>query len=487
MRAGNREGDAQFWDCGMDDRQDRVLVLDNIKRHSFYEAVAVFVTRYNLFNGIEHVYLAYSGGADSTALLAFLAVWKEAHNIHVTAHHIQHGLRKSDGLDAEVAEINARRLGIPFVLTQLKLGCVLANIEAEARKARIEALESVVKASGIENAAIVTAHHGDENIETALWRMGRGCGIEGATLAMRSDDSIPRIRPLLCLGKREILAFLRDIGLPWAEDPTNATDHYRRNRLRHHVLDQLMDEFETMRPFYRSLIQMRCDGDALDSLVEASVMRYMFGHRWVFPLSQFEALSAEALTQLLRHAARHIVRGYCPDAQFIEQTRVMFVAKTESKKIATNQKIDWTWNRFFVMGKPHGAEPELPASVEVPVPVDNMDIWEMASASSSRMIFLDVPKNTRTKLCLDASVCLGALRFVPACLTERMVLTDGRCPKIMELLAKSGIPDVCRYDWPVLMCEQEPWWIFAGPRSIYARPPVRQQMAYVIEMKCILF
>jgi hypothetical protein len=139
------------------------------------------------------------------------------------------------------------------------------------------------------------------------------------------------------------------------------------------------------------------------------------------------------------------------------------------------------------MGRPHGAEPELPASVEVPVPVDNMDIWEMASASSSRMIFLDVPKNTRTKLCLDASVCRGALRFVPACLTERMVLTDGRCPKIMELLAKSGIPDVCRYDWPVLMCEQEPWWIFAGPRSIYARPPVRQQMAYVIEMKCILF
>lgn len=473
----------------MDDGQGLGRVLGSIKKHPFYASVAAFVARYGLFDGIEHIYLAYSGGADSTALLAFLAVWKEEHHVRVTAHHIQHGLRDSDQWDAEVAADNAKRLGIPIVVTQLNLGHITANIEAEARRARIEALEGAVEASERENenAAIVTAHHGDENIETALWRMGRGCGIEGATLALRSGDSIPRIRPLLCLGKREILAFLRDIEVPWAEDPTNATDHYRRNRLRHHVLERLTDEFETMRPFYRSLIQMRCDGEALDSFVEASVMRYMFGHRWVFPLSQFEALSAEAQTQLLRHAARHIVHGCCPDAQFIEQTRVMVVARTERKKIATNQMIDWTWNRFFVMGKPHNVKPDMPDSVCLPVPVDNMDIWGIARATSSRMIFLDVTKNTRTRLCVDASICKGTLRFVPACFTERMTLTDGRCSKITELLAKAGIPDVCRYDWPVLVCDQEPWWIFAGPRSIYARSPARQQMAYVIEIKSILF
>ncbi len=475
--------------------RSRLLVLSevmsevstNIPKTPFYATVSRFIEDRDLFRGIRHIHLAYSGGADSTALLAFLAKWIEGRDITLTAHHIRHGLRESDMIDAEVAARNAARFNIPLVMTDLQLGTLTSNVEAIARTSRQLALEHAIAPSMRLQTAIVTAHHGDENVETALWRMGRGCGLEGLTLSPRSTDIIPRIRPLLCMGKREIIAFLREMDIPWAEDPTNASDHYRRNRLRHHVLTSLMDEFENMAPLYRSLVQLHSDANALSCLAEEKVVRYMFGDCWVFPASAFDALSEPARIQLLRHAARHILPGYCPTAGFIEKTCRVLSDRREQQKKATDEKIVWLWNRDFVMGKPCCAQDPLPKHVSVVPSSDEQSLWGFATVSLSRFICLDIPKNTQTRLFLNASSIHGELLFMPAHLLESMKTTDGRVVRVSELMQKARLPDILPLNWPDLPCSGHPLWILAGPRSELAIPPSPMTSALCIEIKNLPF
>lgn len=462
-------------------------VITKIMETPFYAVVSRFIEDHDLFRGVHHLHLAYSGGADSTALLAFLAAWLKGRNMTMTAHHIRHGLRENDAIDAELAANNAARFHVPFIQTDLQLGALASNVEAVARQSRQRALEQAIDPSILLQAAIVTAHHGDENVETALWRMGRGCGLEGLALSARTSDAIPRIRPLLCVGKREIFTFLRELEIPWAEDPTNAGDHYRRNRLRHRVLAPLMDEFENMAPLYRSLIHLHADADALSCLGEREVLRSMFGNRWVYPVAEFDALSDSAKIQLLRHAARHILPGYCPTAAFIEKTcRILSQRRVQQKK-STDERITWIWNRDFVMGEPHDAQKTFTACDDVTPAADERSLWGLAQVSMTRLICVDVPKNTRTRLFLNASAILGELRFVPAHRLETIKTSDGRIASVAALLHKARIPDVLHHVWPVLTDHERPLWILAGPRSIFAVPPAPMAPALCIEIKSSLF
>lgn len=456
--------------------------LSAIAKTPFYLTVSRFIERTDLFRGVCRLHLAYSGGADSTALLAFLATWVKDHPLTLTAHHIRHGLRPSDAIDAAVAEANARRFDVPFFVTELNLGNLPSNVEATARLARLAALEQAIPACHRHETAIITAHHGDENIETALWRIGRGCGLEGLSLAPRTHDAIVRIRPLLCTGRSEIVAFLEELGLSWAEDPTNAEDHYRRNRLRHRVLPSLRDEFGNMSPAYRSLVHLHSDGEALSCFSENLVTRHMIGNCWIFPTALFDTFSVSARCQLLRHAARHILCGYCPDTAFVERTCRVLSERRPSQKVSTDQKIFWTWNRHFVMGRPHVDTPPQPPPVKLPCPCTCQPVWDIATVSVSRLICVDPPKNTRTRLFLDASACLGECSFVPANAVTQMTTHDGRTARLTALLRQAGIPDVLMVIWPVLVCGETPLWILSGPRSAQALPPAPNRPALCIDV-----
>ena len=73
-----------------------------------------------------------------------------------------------------------------------------------------------------------------------LHHLVRGTGIAG--LCSLKPVSGNRIRPLLCLGKEDILAYLEEAGQSWRTDSSNLEDDYTRNRIRHHVLEELKTE-----------------------------------------------------------------------------------------------------------------------------------------------------------------------------------------------------------------------------------------------------
>lgn len=447
-------------------------MLAKIQNSAFFAQFNQFCHDHALLNDVTRVVVAFSGGADSTALLACFAALRQTRPLEVLAHHVRHGLRDSDAVDAEIARKTARLLDVPFVQTELHLK-VDNNVEAQAREARFRALTASIPVDQRDHTVLATAHNGDENLETLFWRLSRGCGLEGATLAYQSNvDQVTRIRPLLFAGKSDIYAFLDQVGLNWAEDPTNQSDHYQRNRLRHHVLAPYLSECGDAAPIHASLTRLAADASALTSFADQFVAPQCHFGAWFCEKAAFDALTYEAQAQLLRHAARQCVHGYVPDAKCIHRALAAIHAPRQTQKHVTDQTVDFSWNRRGVIVQALNAVPTaLPAPVEVNAACGTLELWGFAQVTVMRANCVDVPKNTVQQFTFELTNAMQTLAFVPAASLTTLDTTDGRTEPVTELLKKLGIPQPWQACWPVLCADGVPLWILRGPRSVQAKPP----------------
>lgn len=171
--------------------------------------------------------VAVSGGVDSIVLLD-LIVEQNQHLVSqnkIVVAHFDHGIRDDSNEDVKLVEKLADHYGLAFILGQAKLG--KSASEASARKARYDFLFKVL--NDLKANAIITAHHKDDLIETAIINLLRGTGRHG----LSALDSRPNLlRPLLHYDKQELLDYARKKGLVWREDSTNQDTKYLRNKIR---------------------------------------------------------------------------------------------------------------------------------------------------------------------------------------------------------------------------------------------------------------
>jgi tRNA(Ile)-lysidine synthase len=163
--------------------------------------------------------VAVSGGVDSVVLLHMLL---DANVGDIVVAHFDHGIRSDSRDDANFVAKLARQYELPFETQREELGKQAS--EDLARTRRYAFLRDVADRH---DARIITAHHGDDVIETVAINMTRGTGWRGLSV-MDSDI----LRPLLDMSKSEILAYAATYGLPWRDDSTNTSDAYLRNRIR---------------------------------------------------------------------------------------------------------------------------------------------------------------------------------------------------------------------------------------------------------------
>jgi len=179
--------------------------------------------------------VAVSGGVDSLALLHLLYAQSWAARQagqpapRLIVAHYDHGIREDSVADRQFVQAVAKAYGLPFVYDEGKLGPGAS--EAEARNARYAFLRHVHKASSTR--AIITAHHQDDALETAILNLIRGTGRRGLT-ALRSHQDLHR--PLLDVPKQQLIDYAQAKGLRWREDSTNRDETYLRNYIRHRIL-----------------------------------------------------------------------------------------------------------------------------------------------------------------------------------------------------------------------------------------------------------
>lgn len=166
--------------------------------------------------------LAVSGGVDSIVLLDVLA---KDPNLRLVVAHFDHGIRAESSEDRRHVAKLAADYKLPFVYEEGLLGA--AASENTARLARYDFLRTVQKRIGA--TSIVTAHHQDDVIETALLNVMRGTHRKGMS-SLQTTDGISR--PLLSVSKKQLRAYAQAHGLEWREDRTNTNTKYTRNALR---------------------------------------------------------------------------------------------------------------------------------------------------------------------------------------------------------------------------------------------------------------
>lgn len=199
----------------------------------------------------ETVIVATSGGPDSMALLHIVLSLREKINLNIICAHVNHKLRK---------ESDEEEVMVKDFCTKNNISCEImtiddykkSNIENQARNKRYEFFEKNVKKCQAKH--LLTAHHGDDLIETILMRITRGSTLKGY---QGFKEKIPKegytiLRPLITVTKEQLLDYCEKNKIPYAIDKTNEEDKYTRNRYRKYILPKLKEEDKNVhKKFYK--------------------------------------------------------------------------------------------------------------------------------------------------------------------------------------------------------------------------------------------
>ena len=245
----------------------------------FEKQIGQFIEREKLFAPGQKALLAVSGGADSTALIHVLSALQRtgvpANTFHCA--HLNHELRgRQAERDEQFVVEKASELGIEMTVERrdvLRMARAEGlSIETAARNWRIARLTAIAKEHGC--SAVVTGHHKDDNAETLVQRLARGTamrGLAGMRPAQSFGAGVTFVRPLLCVGRHQILSYLEERGLQWCVDHTNRDCRFRRNHIRHRLIPVLQRECD--RPIADLLEELASVARRLGERVERRVER----------------------------------------------------------------------------------------------------------------------------------------------------------------------------------------------------------------------
>lgn len=299
------------------------------------------------------VLLAFSGGADSSALLHILAEDAKSNGFKLSVAHFHHGIRGEEAdRDAEFCKSEAKKYGIDFYLGAADIPSLAkengTSLEAEARAQRYAFLEKIMRENNIP--ILVTAHHADDLIESVLMHIIRGSGITGlkGIVPCRSfADDLFIVRPILNASKQDILDYCEANKIEFVNDSTNSDKSYLRNHIRSEVTPKLYELQPSLPEMFSRLSQSATEADSfIDSVAQRFIERECKG-----------SIHVDSLLSLHRALRARVVSLY------FEQ-----VCKTTLERVHIDSII-----RLCMRGVPH-------SSVSLP---DN----NMARIEENRLIF----------------------------------------------------------------------------------------------------
>ena len=191
----------------------------------------------NYLKDNDTIVCAISGGVDSMCLLDIVKRYK----VNIICAHVNHNLRKESYEEYEFVKSYCEKNNIIFegiVLDKIDNG----NLESEFRNKRYEFFEKIINKYNAKY--LLTAHHGDDLMETILMRIVRGSSIDGYSgfnkISKRNKYDI--LRPLIYLTKNDLYEYANSNEIEYREDKTNESDKYTRNRYRKYILPKLKEE-----------------------------------------------------------------------------------------------------------------------------------------------------------------------------------------------------------------------------------------------------
>lgn len=260
------------------------------------------------------VAVAFSGGADSTALmLACHQKWPG----QVAAIHIHHGLQAAaDGFQSHCEKVCAQ-LAMPLVVRRVNGHAATGQSpEDAARSARYRAFAELalegwpacshgsVQPAFAQPRTLALAQHADDQVETVVLALSRGAGLPGLAAMPKRwlRSGIEFHRPLLGVSASDIREWLRLQSIGFVEDPSNSDLRFTRNQIRTQILPPLQSVFPHIRDtFARSAVHAAQAQALLHELGEEDLTRISDSSAAGLVIKPLQGLSRARQANLLRH------------------------------------------------------------------------------------------------------------------------------------------------------------------------------------------
>ena len=421
---------------------------------SFLSRIVEHIRRYDMFRESQRIGVAVSGGADSVCLLHVLVELAPRWNVKIHVLHANHALRgeESRADEAFVRDL-AARMQLPCRVCDAPAADA-GNLEQSARNARLSFFRSAIAEGEVD--CVAAGHTRTDQAETVLFRFLRGAGTAGLA-GIRPVTSDGVVRPLLVVDRPEVEEFLRQRGIAWREDSTNASLRFARNRIRHELLPQLARDWN---PAIVDTLAHTADWALAEEKYWEGLSIYAAA---IEERDGAVLLRAERLGQMPEAMARRVVRkafervkGDLRGIDFAHIAGILALARQEGgsgrfRAPGVEARRSFDWLRLAPPGGPR-CPFEIPVAAPVLVRVPgsefalSMEIIEgLQSVTASDCVYNSVMG------CLDGDLLSGALtlrnwqpgdHYQPAGSSQEQ--------KLKYLFQKARIPQWERGGWPVL-------------------------------------
>ncbi|MEA1989170.1 MAG: tRNA lysidine(34) synthetase TilS [Pseudomonadota bacterium] len=230
------------------------------------------------------IYVAFSGGLDSTVLLHALneAIQNQSNRFKLKAIYVDHGLQAESQAWSDHCNQICDVLGVEFVSLKVELGSFSRKgIEAIARTERYKVISEVIDgASSSSKAYLVTGHHQRDQVETLLLNLFRGAGVNGLAAMpfckeIHADSGLlfKHCRPLLKVPYIELVKYSEPYQLTYINDQTNQDTQFRRNFVRHDVLKVIESSWpDVQASISNTASHMQETSELLDNFAQKSLV-----------------------------------------------------------------------------------------------------------------------------------------------------------------------------------------------------------------------
>lgn len=278
--------------------------------------------------------LAISGGVDSMVLLdVIIKQYLKNSQYRFIVAHVDHGIRVDSIEDRNLVELTAEKNGLDFRFIELNLGSKTS--EAVARQQRYDFLYKLLLES--QSDAVLTAHHQNDVLETAIFNLMRGTGRKGLT-SLKNQPLV--LRPLINYSKYEILEYAKANNISWREDSTNSDLKYARNLIRKTLMPKLSEsnKLELTR-IIRSQLKVN---DELDILIDD----------FLDQITDDNLINKKILNELPQNMASEIIASWLRRNEITDFDKKTIERILKGSKIgSTSSKYDVKHNAYILVQK----------------------------------------------------------------------------------------------------------------------------------------
>ncbi len=423
------------------------------------------------------IIVGVSGGADSLCLLGTLH--EKGYPLIVA--HFDHQLRPESADDTKFVEGIAEQYELPFVSQSDDVAAYAKSekqsIEEAARNLRYRFLFD--QARKYKAQAVAVGHTADDQVETVLMHFLRGAGLAGLrgiqprTILPAFDPEIPLIRPILDLWRKDTVAYCVAHNLNPHEDPSNATDDFFRNRMRHNLIPEL----ENYNPRFRETIQrtsQALSGDyaLITELTQVTWQEILIeenAHYTSFHLSLFSKLSNPLIRNLIRYAVGRLRPGAIDISFSTLEGAAKFVVSSRSAQqidlvsgLLLFKEEDTLYLTDDIQSLPLDAFPQMELDrlpVSLPCEVVLSSRWLLTGEYQ-----FSVPKLKNAdpfQVTLDADMLGGELSLRTRRPGDKFqpLGMDGKSMKLKDFFINEKLPRRARDKYPLLCAGVEIVWV----------------------------